>query len=36
MFDEAYEALMNLMASLTDEMKAEVEKLRTMTPHERL
>lgn len=28
MFDEAYKALMNLMASLTDEMKAEVENAR--------
>ena len=31
MFDEAYKMLANLMASLTDEMKAEVEKRKAMT-----
>ena len=36
MFDESYKALMNLMASLTEDVKAELEKYRSMTPHERL
>ena len=36
MIEESYKALIDLMASLTDDVKAELEKYRSMTPHERL